>query len=287
MAYRVSIKSMVINLLLFLLKGAAGLLAGSMSLLADAVHSLTDIFSTGLVMIGFRLSGKPADPEHPYGHEKIECVIALLLGLMLFGVGAAIGYQGALKLRDPAAVSGSLAAFEYLAMGAALISIITKEWMYRYTVKCAKQIQSPSLTADAWHHRSDALSSIGSLTGVTGIYLGYPVVDVIACFIISLFIFKAAFDICADACRRMIDAAGDSSRIDAIKKVILDNPEVLSLDMMRTRVFGSKLYVDVEVTLDKSISFEQAHHIAHLIHDGVERDCAEVKHCMVHVNPSE
>lgn len=286
MAYRISTKGMLINLLLFIAKGIAGILIHSVSLLSDAVHSLTDIFSTLVVLVGLKVSNKPADSGHPYGHEKIECVIALLLGLMLFGIGGIISGEGITKLRNHANITEQTVIFNIFAVGAAVVSIAAKEWMYRFTIKCARKIQSPSMAADAWHHRSDAISSVGSLIGVAGICLGYPIIDVLACFIISIFIFKAAYDICADACKRMIDAAGDESVVECIQNAVLQNPDVLSLDLIKTRQFGSKLYVDVEATLDHSMSFEQAHKVAHLIHDSVENTVPEVKHCMVHVNPS-
>lgn len=286
LAYRISMKGMLINFLLFIAKGIAGILIHSVSLLSDAVHSLTDIFSTLVVLVGIKISNKPADSSHPYGHEKIECVIALLLGLMLFGIGGIISWEGVVKLRNPVKGMGQIAILNLFAISAAIISIAAKEWMYRFTIRCAKKIHSPSMAADAWHHRSDAISSVGSLIGVTGICLGFPIIDVLACFIISVFIFKAAYGICTDACKRMIDAAGDKSAVECIQNSILQIPDVLSLDLMKTRQFGSKLYVDVEVTLDCSMSFEQSHRVAHLIHDRVEGSVSQVKHCMVHVNPS-
>lgn len=286
MGYRISIKGMLINLLLFVTKGTAGILINSVSLLSDAVHSLTDIFSTLVVLISLKVSNKPADSGHPYGHEKIESVIALLLGLMLFGIGGIISWEGITKLKNLSDIVEQTVMLSSFAIGAAIISIAAKEWMYRFTIKCAREIHSPSMIADAWHHRSDAISSIGSLIGVAGICLGYPIIDVLACLIISIFIFKAAYDICADACKQMIDASGDKSAVESIKNAILQNPNVLSLDLMKTRQFGSKLYVDVEVTLDHTMSFEQAHKVAHLIHDNIEDTVSEVKHCMVHVNPS-
>lgn len=286
LAYRISIRGMLINFLLFIAKGIAGILIDSVSLLSDSIHSLTDIFSTLVVLIGLKVSNKPADSEHPYGHEKIECVIALLLGLMLFGIGGVISWEGITKLRNLSSVIEQTTILNAFAIGAAMVSIAAKEWMYHFTIKCARQIHSPSMAADAWHHRSDAISSVGSLIGVVGICLGYPIIDVLACFIISIFIFKAAYDICADACKRIIDCSGEESVVECIKNAILSNPDVLSLDLIKTRQFGSKLYVDVEVTLDYRMSFEQAHKVAHLIHDSVENAVSEVKHCMVHVNPS-
>lgn len=286
MAYKISIKGMVINLLLFAFKGIMGVLIHSVSLVSDAVHSLTDIFSTLVVLIGLKISNRPADRGHPYGHEKIECIIAFLLGLMLFGIGITIGWEGFTKLKNPSGSYEMLSFLNILAITSALVSIVAKEWMYRFTIKCAKQINSSSMSADAWHHRSDAISSIGSFIGVAGICFGLPVMDVIACFIISIFIFKAAYDICSDSCKRMIDEAADNRIINDIQNAILSNKEVLALDMIKTRQFGAKLYVDIEVTLDHNMSFEHSHEVAHILHDNLESTFSEIKHCMIHVNPS-
>lgn len=286
LVYRISIKGMVINLLLFAAKGITGLLIHSVSLLSDAVHSLTDIISTAVVLVGIKLACKPADKGHPYGHDKIECMIAFLLGLMLLGIGAGIGWEGVQKLYHPPEMSSISHLLNSFALAAALVSIVAKEWMYRFTIKCARQVGSASMAADAWHHRSDAISSAGSLVGVLGIRFNFVIIDVLACLVISAFIFKAAYDICSDACKRMIDTAGDYAVVNNIEHIILNHKDVLSLDMLKTRQFGSKLYVDIEVTLDRNMSFEHSHKIAHSIHDNIENTVTEVKHCMVHVNPS-
>ncbi|MDO5558151.1 MAG: cation diffusion facilitator family transporter [Oscillospiraceae bacterium] len=286
LAYHISVKGMIVNLGLFAAKGVCGLLIHSVSLLSDAVHSLTDIFSTLVVLIGLKVSVKPADKEHPYGHERIECIIAFLLGIMLFGIGGIIGYEGYEKMRFPVDTEPGFTVLNIVAAGSAVLSIVFKEWMFRFTMKCAKKIGSPSMAADAWHHRSDAISSIGSLAGVIGICTGYAIIDVLACFVISLFIFKAAYDICKDACRRMIDTSADSVLIEKMRSDILQNDEVLSVDVLKTRQFGSKLYVDIEITLESNLSFIHSHETAHLIHDKLENDFPEIKHCMIHVNPS-
>jgi cation diffusion facilitator family transporter len=277
---------MMVNLFLFALKGLLGMQIASASLLSDAVHSLTDIFSTLIVLIGIRVSSKPSDAGHPYGHEKIECVIALLLGVMLFGIGGGIGWDGVKKLFHPAAAVPQYSVMNGLAMGAAVVSIGAKEWMYRFTMKCAKRIRSSSMAADAWHHRSDALSSVGSLAGVFGMRLGYPVIDAAACLVISVFIFKAAYGICADACAKLVDAACSPELTGRIKKIAKSNREVLAVDALKTRQYGSKIYVDLEITLDRNASLAHSHDVAEEIHNEIEGDFSQVKHCMIHVNPS-
>lgn len=286
LANRISFQSMMVNLFLFALKGLLGLEIASASLFSDAVHSLSDIFSTLIVLIGIRISSKPSDAGHPYGHEKIECVVAFLLGIVLFGIGGGIGWDGIWKLFHPAAAVAQNTLLNSLAMGAAAVSVAAKEWMYRFTMKCAKKIRSASMAADAWHHRSDALSSVGSLAGVAGIRLGCPVVDGAACLIISLFIFKAAYNICADACGKLIDAACPPELEGKIERVAKSNREVLAIDALKTRQYGSRIYVDLEITLDRNMSFEHSHEVAESIHDEIEEDFTAVKHCMIHVNPS-
>jgi len=286
MAYRISMKGMMINFLLFLFKGIAGVLINSVSLISDAVHSLTDIFSTLFVLIGLKIANRPADKGHPYGHEKIECIVAFLLGLMLVGIGGAIGWGGIEKLKNMENGTDMISALNVFALMVSFVSIMAKEWMFHFTMNCAKQIDSPSMAADAWHHRSDAISSVGSLIGVIGICCGMPIIDVLACFMIAVFIFKAAYGICKDACRRMVDTSADYEVVKSIEQKILENKEVLSLDMVKTRQFGSKLYVDIEVTLDHRMSFEHSHQIAHRLEDDLGGNFSEIKHCMVHVNPS-
>ena len=284
-ALKVSAIGMAINLALFLFKGIMGICIHSVSLMSDAVHSLSDIVSTLIVLVGIRISSRPADRGHPYGHEKIECMFALFLGLMLVVIGGGIGWEGFVKLYRP--VIRELPLFWCAgALGSAALSIIAKEWMYRITIRCARKIGSASLAADAWHHRADAFSSVGSLLGVCGLWFGLPVVDGIACLGISVLILKAALDICIDACRRMVDAAAPKEIVDSVRQIVQGNGEVLNVDTLLTRQFGSKIYVDMEITLDRSVSFEHAHQVAHELHDQIERDLSCVKHCMIHVNPS-
>lgn len=285
-ATHVSFKSMGINLLLCVMKMVLGLMIGAVSLISDGVHSLSDIFSTVVVLVGIKISNKPADKSHPYGHEKIETVIAFLLGLMLLVIGGEIAYKGIIKIvaAEPQAAQQPLLVLAGAMV--AVISIVLKEWMYHYTMKCAVRINSNAMRADAWHHRADALSSVGSLVGVIGLWLGYPVVDAVACLIIALFIFKAAFDIIKEALANMVDSTCSEDTIKQLKCSILSIKEVKSIDVLKTRLYGSKIYVDLEVSLDSRMSFVQSHYIASRIHDVVEEDNKKVKHCMVHVNPA-
>ena len=282
-AMKVSVISIVINLLLSLLKLAAGLIAKSEAMVSDAVHSASDVFSTFIVMIGVAVSGKKSDSGHPYGHERMECVASIVLAIILAATGIGIGASGIGKIMtgDPAAlqVPGKLA------LAAAVLSILVKEWMYWYTRAAAKKINSGALMADAWHHRSDALSSIGAFAGILGARLGFPVLDPIAGLLICLCIEKAALDIFRDAAAKMVDKACPDETEDKMKKVILAQNGVQRVDMLKTRLFGSKIYVDVEISMDGSKHEVETHQTAEEVHSAIEREFPEVKHCMVHTNP--
>lgn len=281
-AMRVSIVSVAVNMLLSVLKLAAGLIAHSGAMVSDAVHSASDVFSTFVVMIGVHMASKEADEEHPYGHERMECVAAIVLAAVLFATGLAIGYTGLNQL-----LGGyeEIKAPGALALLAAVVSIGVKEWMYWYTVLAAKKINSGALKADAWHHRSDALSSVGALLGIAGARMGYPFLDCVASVVICAFVIKAAYDIFKDAVDKMLDTACDKDTVKKLQKIILNQPGVLGISKLTTRIFGSKVYVDVEIEADGDMTLRAAHEVAENVHHAIERGASDVKHCMVHVNP--
>lgn len=283
-AMRVSKISIVVNVLLSAGKLAAGILASSGAMLSDAVHSASDVFSTIIVMIGIHMSGKAADREHPYGHERMECVAAILLAVVLALTGFKIGASGLEKI-----TSGNyeeLAVPGVLALAAAVVSVVVKEWMYWYTRFYAKKIKSSALMADAWHHRSDSLSSIGAFIGILGARLGFPVMDPAASVVICLFILKAAYDIFKDAIDKMLDTACDPALEKELREFVLIQNGVQGIDLLRTRTFGSRIYVDVDIRADGTMSLREAHGIAEHVHDEIEGQFEQVKHIMVHVNPA-
>ena len=282
-AMRVSIVSILVNVILSVFKLLAGLLAGSGAMVSDAIHSASDVFSTVIVMIGVTLSGKKSDKEHPYGHDRMECVASILLAVVLFATGLGIGVNGIEKIAGGGMESA--AAPGRLALAAAVISIVVKEWMYWYTRAAAKKINSGALMADAWHHRSDSLSSIGAFAGILGARLGFPVLDPLASIIICIFIGKASWDIFHDAMNKMVDKSCDDRTIQDMRQSVLENPGVAKIDEMRTRMFGAKAYVDIEIAADGNLTLNEAHKIAENVHSRIEMEFPEVKHCMVHVNP--
>lgn len=282
-AMKVSRISIIGNIILSGFKLFAGIFAQSAAMISDAVHSMSDVFSTIIVMIGIKLANKKPDKEHPYGHERFECVAAIVLAAVLFATGAGIGWSGIKKAI--AGNYGDLAIPGILALVAAIVSIIVKEAMYWYTRGAAKRINSSALMADAWHHRSDAFSSVGSFAGIFGARLGFPILDPLACIIICLFILKAAIDIFRDAVGKMTDRACDDETIAKMRDLILSQKSVEGIDGLKTRLFGDKIYMDVEIRVDALVKLEEAHLVAQAVHDVIEEQFPKVKHCMVHVNP--
>lgn len=280
---RVSWITVLVNLLLSVLKLVAGIVAHSGAMLSDAVHSASDVLSTFGVMIGTKLSGRKADESHPYGHERLECIASIFLAIFLAAAGGSIGYNGIETLirakETPIVIPG------VLALIAAVLSIVTKEGMYWYTVKAAKTLSSPALQADAWHHRSDALSSVGSLIGIAGARLGFPMLDPIASVVICLFIFKAAYDIFAMAIQGLTDHSVSPAMEQQLRESMLAEEGVMGIDLLRTRQFGAFFYVDAELSVDGNLPLVEAHEIAHRVHDHVESTFPKVKHCMIHLNP--
>ncbi|WP_330643474.1 cation diffusion facilitator family transporter [Anaerotignum propionicum] len=281
----VSVKTMIVNIILSVGKVAAGIIASSGAMISDGIHSASDVLSTIVVMIGYKLSAKESDEHHQYGHERIECVAALILAGILCATGIVIGYEGVKKIIY--ADQLNLATPGILAFLAAIVSIVVKEGMYWYTRAAAIKVNSGALMADAWHHRSDAMSSIGSMVGIIGARLGYPICDPLASVIICVFIVKAAYDIFMDAINKMLDTACDNETVERMRDIILSQEGVTGIDQMQTRLFGARIYVDVEIAANRHMTLSEAHTIAEQVHEAIENNFQDVKHCMVHVNPAE
>ena len=283
-AMQVSANSIAVNLMLSIFKLIAGLMASSGAMISDAIHSASDVFSTIIVIIGVKISGKASDEDHPYGHDRFECVASIILAILLGVTGVGIGLTGVQKLTaghyDTLAVPG------VLALAAAVISIVVKEIMYWYTRNAAKKINSGALMADAWHHRSDALSSVGSFVGIFGARMGFPMLDPLASVVICLFVVKAAVDIFRDAISKMTDKSCDQETVNEMHDCIMNIQGVEGIDLLKTRSFGSKYYVDIEIKADGDKKLWEAPAIAENVHHAIEQRFPLVKHCMVHVNPA-
>ena len=283
-AVKVSLVSILGNAILTIFKLLAGIIAHSGAMISDAVHSASDIFSSIIVIIGVKLAGKASDQDHPYGHERFECVAAIILAVILLFTGLFIGIGAVELILEPAAQVALVPGV--LALVAAIVSIGTKEAMYWYTRHYAKQLNSGALMADAWHHRSDALSSVGALLGIAAARMGFPIFEPIASLAICLLIVKAALDIFKDAVSKMVDHSCPQETVEQLQQTALEQDAVCGVDRLRTRVFGNRIYVDLEIRVDGKLSLQEAHNIAQQVHDTIEARFPDVKHIMVHVNPA-
>ena len=277
--------SLTTNLSLGIIKVIGGFFTNSKTLISDGIHCLSDMCTDIIGIIGTKLAKKKPDKEHPYGHERLECVAAIVLAIVLLITGLGIGIEAFKTILQ--GNSDNIQTPGILALIAAIISIASKEAMYWYTRYHAKRIDSSALMADAWHHRSDAFSSIGALVGIAGSRLGFPIMDSIASLVIFVFIVKAASDIFKDAIDKMVDHSCDEEMETQLRNCVMRNPNVHKIDVLRTRIFGNKIYVDVEIALDGSITLQDAHDVAEKVHNDIEKTFPKVKHIMVHVNPAK
>lgn len=282
---KLSIVGIAGNIVLSIFKLTAGIVGNSNAMISDAVHSMSDVFATFIAYLGVRMSKREADKEHPYGHERLECVASLLLGVILFATGIGIGRISIQNIFS--AESAHLAVPGVIAMIAAIVSIIVKEAMYWYTRHYAKILDSAAFMADAWHHRSDAFSSIGSMIGIGGAMLGYPVLDSVAGVIICIFILKVAVDILWDAVKKMLDTSCGEEFEGQLEEYVAKQKGVVCIDMLSTRMFGNKVYVDLEIEVDGSKTLREAHEVAERVHDSMENEFGNIKHVMIHINPDK
>jgi len=282
-AVRVSTVSIVSNSLLSLFKLFAGIVAHSGAMISDAVHSASDVFSSIIVILGIKIAARDSDEEHPYGHERFECVAAIVLAVILCVTGLFIGHNAIETIRN----GDEIQAPGLLALIAAVVSIVTKEAMYWYTRFYARQLESNGLMAEAWHHRSDALSSIGALVGIAGARLGFPWLDAVASLLICAFILKAAYDIFVDAIEKMVDHACSEEMQAAFEACALKQTGVLGVESLQSREFGNRIYVELVVLADGAITLLQSDRIAESVHDAIEAQFPKIKHISVRVKPSE
>ncbi len=252
-------------------------------MVTDAVHSFSDVLATMIAFIGVRLSRRKADRGHPYGHDRYESIASEILATILLVTGLGIGISGVWTIASGSYVS--LGVPGLLPMIAAVSSIAVKEAMFWYTRACAKKIHSSAFMADAWHHRSDALSSVGSLFGIAGARAGLLILDPIASIVISCLIVKMAVDVYRDAVEKLTDTACDVAYTEQVRAYIEAQEGVRRVDLLRTREFGESVYVDAEIAVDADLSLQSAHEIAEQVHTGLESSFGNIKDVMVHVNP--
>ncbi len=276
------------NVFLAVFKITAGTIGHSAAMVSDAVHTLSDIFATIVAFIGVTLSKKEADREHPYGHERMECVASIILATILFLTGLGIGVNCARAIADGSYLEMEIPGI--IAVVAAVVSILVKEAMFWYTMYYAGKFKSSAFKADAWHHRSDAISSIGALAGIIGARCGFPIMDQISGIVICLMILWVAYGIFKDAVGKMLDTSCEEAFEEELKAFVVRNAEesghAVGIDLVRTRKFGEKIYVELEINADGNLSLNEAHGIADQLHDAIEVEYPDVKHVMIHMNPA-
>ncbi|MCK9548030.1 MAG: cation diffusion facilitator family transporter [Sphaerochaeta sp.] len=280
---RVSQLNIIINALLALSKIAIGLLSHSAALFNDGINNAGDVVSSVIATIGIAAGSKASDAEHQYGHERLECVAAILLSGIIMVVGIGLFGDGLLSI-----VKGSYHNRPQPGLWAlvlAIISIIIKQVMVLYSRWAAKRSGSVALLASAWDSQSDVFATTGGLIGIAFARVGYPIADSVAAIIIALFIFRVGLAVFRDGVDKMVDRACEDAMVEQIRALITAQEGVMRLDLLRTRTFANRCYVDVEIAADGTLSLTDAHTIAEHIHDTIEETFPAVKHCMVHVNP--
>lgn len=285
-SYQIGMKAsrntLIVNLLLAVGKLVAGILGNSSAMVADAVHTFSDVLTTIIVLLGLRVSSKKADAGHPYGHERYESVFAKILSIILLITGIFLGYESFQILK-----SGNIETPGMIALIAALISIIIKELMYRYTMGVAKKIKSISMEADAWHNRSDALSSIGTFVGILGAKIGFPALDPIAGLVVAFMVIKVGMDLYLKSIKELVDEAASDEIIKRIEIISNSIPGVKKINKLKTRVFGNRVFVDLDIAVDPDITVKEGHDISKELHDELEGQIEDIKHTMIHVEPFE
>ena len=287
-ATRVTWVGFVVNAVLTGLKIAAGIQAKSAAMVADGVHSLSDFFTDIVVLVGFKLTEKPADDQHNYGHGKYETLATVIISMALIFVGFTIFTSGAKNIYAVIYQGKILGKPGILALVAAVISIIGKEWLYRYTRDVGVKINSSAVTANGWHHRSDAFSSIGTFIGIGGaIFLGdkWTILDPIASVIVSLFIFKVALQILGPAMNELLESSLGEGELAYIREVIMACPDVMSHHHLRTRRVGSRIAVEVHIILDQNITVRVAHDLVSDIESKLKAHFGDASIITTHVEP--
>lgn len=280
-ATKVTIISIIWNVVLTIIKVLAGLLGKSNAMVADGLHSASDIISSIGVLIGNKIAKTPNDKEHNYGHEKAETLVSFLLSMLLIFVSIKISLGGINSLFHLDTVQIPT----ILPLIVSVISIGVKEYQYRITIKVAKKINSPSLKADAWHHRSDALSSVAAFIGVGGSLLGFKALDPIATVIVGLFVAKVGFNILKDASNELMDYSIDEDEEKKILNIAKNTKGVLNIGDLKTRKHGSMAYVDLTICVNKDLTVIEGHEIAHNLEVSILENIKIVKGITVHVEP--
>jgi cation diffusion facilitator family transporter len=277
---KVTLVGALVNGILAFLQITSGLLGNSQALLADGVHTLSDLGSDFIVLMATTQSAKPADKEHPYGHGRIETLASVLLGLVLIGVGVGVGFRGFNSVFSLNQISP-----EPFTIFFAVIAILSKEGLYRYTLKASKRIHSTLLETNAWHHRSDALSSIIVLCGIAAQMIGVPYMDSFAAAIVALMISIMGYKLARKALDELIDTSLDSELVKNIQHTIEKKESVKDVHSLRTRSMGGQGYIDAEIRVNPRLTVSEAHHIAFSLEQQIKTELPKIIDVGIHVDP--
>ena len=275
---------LLVNIALAGIKFAAGYFGRSQALLADAIHSLTDTTTDFAVIAGSHFWSRPPDESHPYGHRRMETLVTVFIGLMLAAAGIGIGWDAISSLREV-----NTSAPGWVALVAALISILTKEALYRWTAQAGKKIKSPALAANAWHHRTDAISSLPVLIAVGGalIFPSWSFLDLVGAVVVSIFVLHAALKIIWPGISELIDAGAPTGIQKKIRDIACDNHGVIDVHKVRTRYISTSILVDMHIVVDGTISVREGHTIADAVENTIISNIPYVLDVVVHVDPME
>ena len=285
--YKVTIAGSIINVLLLVLKFAAGILGHSAAMIADAIHSLTDFVTDVIVLVFVKLGNKPMDSDHDYGHGKYETLATAIIGISLFAVGVMICWSGLVKTYH-ALCGEQLQQPGIVALVAAVASVALKEWAYQFTVRTGRKYHSEAVVANAWHHRSDALSSIGTMMGIGGaILLGdhWAVLDPLAAIVVSVFIIKAAWSLVMQSVKELTDASLSEKEEDEILKTASEEEGVGEIHNLRTRRIGNNIAIEMHVRMPGSLSLYEAHEHATHIETKLKQHFGADTHVGIHLEP--
>ncbi len=280
---RITLWGVAVNLALAIMKIAGGIFGQSQALLADGIHSLSDLASDAMVLLAVKHAGEDADEDHPYGHARYETLATVALGILLMGVATGIAYDAILRLEHP----NEIAVPALFTLIIAAISIVSNEGLYHATRTVAKKINSPLLEANAWHHRSDAVSSIVVLIGIGATYIGYPILDAVASILVALMIAKIGLSLSRQSVQELVDTALEPEMVEQIKQTILDIEDVRQLHLLRTRRMGHNALVDVHIQVSPKLSVSEGHHITESVEIDLKNRFEEVNDVTVHIDPED
>lgn len=285
--YRVTMAGSIINILLLAFKFAAGILGHSAAMIADAIHSLTDFITDAIVLVFVRLGSKPTDHDHDYGHGKYETLASAIIGVSLLVVGMMICYSGVTKTYH-AMCGEPLQQPGFIALAAAVASVVLKEWAYRFTVRVGRRCHSEAVVANAWHHRSDALSSVGTTVGIGGaIILGekWAVLDPLTAIVVSFFIMKAAWSVLSKAVDELTDGSLPKETEDEIESIVNEDKDVSVVHNLCTRRIGNRIAIEMHVRMPGETSLYVAHHHATEIEQRLKQRFGADTHISIHLEP--